>query len=228
VNDVSDAPGPGESTPLPPPPDESAASAPRAVAVVPRTCPNGHTASGSPFCPECGAAIDPPAPETQTQPAPGWWLASDGNWYPPETASHVQRPFASPNATHTKLVVILVSTALVIAAVVSVLIVTNGSSPTVSATTNPAPSTIAIPNGPSLPSLTSSVQAQIVGTGTDNFNVTGVDSVICNPPDSWKPGATFTCYAYGPTKSEVGEYDGTIEPNASDGGYQWNARWIAS
>jgi hypothetical protein len=24
--------------------------------------------------------------DTQQQPAAGWWLASDGNWYPPETA----------------------------------------------------------------------------------------------------------------------------------------------
>jgi Domain of unknown function (DUF4190) len=29
---------------------------------------------------------EPPPPPTPSPPAPGWWQASDGNWYPPESA----------------------------------------------------------------------------------------------------------------------------------------------
>jgi hypothetical protein len=86
-------------------------------------------------------------------------------------------------------------------------------------------SNAAIANGPSLSDLTANVKAHIVGTGTGNFDVTGVASVVCNPPDSWRPGATFTCYAYDNTQNEIGEYDGTVEPDSSSGNYQWNASW---
>jgi Domain of unknown function (DUF4190) len=34
----------------------------------------------------------PPAPPTQSSPAPGWWQASDGNWYPPESAPSYRPP----------------------------------------------------------------------------------------------------------------------------------------
>lgn len=81
-------------------------------------------------------------------------------------------------------------------------------------------------SGPSLSDLTANVQAQITGSGTDGFNVSGVGSVVCNPPSSWQPGATFTCYAYDSSNSELGEYDGTVEPNDGSGNYRWNAHWI--
>ncbi|MEY2433902.1 MAG: hypothetical protein QOC92_3627 [Acidimicrobiaceae bacterium] len=42
--------------------------------------PPGEEQSGAPATP-------PPAP-----PVPGWWLASDGNWYPPQTAPPIQAP----------------------------------------------------------------------------------------------------------------------------------------
>jgi hypothetical protein len=42
--------------------------------------PPGEEQSGAPATP-------PPAP-----PVPGWWLASDGNWYPPQTAPAPQAP----------------------------------------------------------------------------------------------------------------------------------------
>jgi hypothetical protein len=42
--------------------------------------PPGEEQSGPPSTP-------PPAP-----PVPGWWLASDGNWYPPQTAPAAQSP----------------------------------------------------------------------------------------------------------------------------------------
>ena len=37
------------------------------------------------------SSAPPPAP-----PVPGWWLASDGNWYPPETAPGAQPAYGVP------------------------------------------------------------------------------------------------------------------------------------
>jgi hypothetical protein len=34
----------------------------------------------------------PPDPPPPTPPAPGWWRASDGTWYPPETAPGTRPP----------------------------------------------------------------------------------------------------------------------------------------
>jgi ABC-type dipeptide/oligopeptide/nickel transport system permease component len=81
-------------------------------------------------------------------------------------------------------------------------------------------------SGPSLSDLNSSVQSQITSSGSDGFGATSVASVVCNPPSSWQPGATFTCYAYDNSNTEVGEYDGTVEPNDGSGNYRWNANWI--
>jgi hypothetical protein len=68
------------------------------------------------------------------------------------------------------------------------------------------------------------VKSQITGTGSDNFNVSGVAQVVCNPPSNWQPAATFTCYAYDSGGTEIGEYDGTVEPSTGTQ-YQWNAEW---
>jgi carbonic anhydrase/acetyltransferase-like protein (isoleucine patch superfamily) len=87
------------------------------------------------------------------------------------------------------------------------------------------PTTLGV--GPTLSELTANAKSQITGSGTGNFGAVGVDSVICNPPGSWHPGATFTCYAYDSSNQEVGEYDGTVEPDSGDT-YQWNAQWIPS
>jgi hypothetical protein len=83
-----------------------------------------------------------------------------------------------------------------------------------------------IASGPSLSALTSDVKAYIVGSGPGDFDVSGVDSVVCNPPGSWQAGATFTCFAYSSTQSELGQLDGTVEPDSPSGEYRWNARWI--
>ena len=83
-------------------------------------------------------------------------------------------------------------------------------------------------SGPSLLGLTSSVKAQIAGNGSDSLKLTGVASVVCDPPKSWQPGETFTCIAYNSTGSEIGEYDGTVEPDSSPGKFQWNASWNPS
>ena len=74
----------------------------------------------------------------------------------------------------------------------------------------------------SLSDLTQSVKAQIVGTGSGNFSVTGVSRVVCNPPSIWNAGKTFQCFVYDSSSSELGEYDATILPNDSSGSNQWN------
>ncbi len=38
----------------------------------------------------------PSAPPPPAPPAPGWWQASDGNWYPPETAPGNPPPTSPP------------------------------------------------------------------------------------------------------------------------------------
>jgi len=84
-----------------------------------------------------------------------------------------------------------------------------------------------VPDGPTLKGLTASVQSQITGTGSSGFSVTVVTKVVCNPHGSWKPAATFTCYAYDSSLTEIGEYDGTVEPDSGDR-WQWNASWDPS
>ncbi len=79
--------------------------------------------------------------------------------------------------------------------------------------------------GPSLSGLTSTVEAQIAGNGSDSLKVPGVASVVCVPPNSWQTGEHFTCVVSGSTGSKIGDYDGTVEPDSSSGKYQWNANW---
>ena len=40
----------------------------------------------------------PPAAPPPAPPAPGWWLASDGNWYPPEAKPGVPMSYGAPPA----------------------------------------------------------------------------------------------------------------------------------
>jgi hypothetical protein len=78
--------------------------------------------------------------------------------------------------------------------------------------------------GPTLSNLTSSVEGQITGTGSNDFSVGGVNKVTCTPPAIWKPGATFKCYAYDFAMDEMGEYDGTVVAD-SGGVPQWDGLW---
>ncbi len=112
--------------------------------------------------------------------------------------------------------------ALVVAVVIGgaiVAVVSRRSSPS----TNPTPA-----GGPSLSQLTSQVKQQVTGTASNDFDVTGVASVVCNPPNSWNPSSTFTCYVYDSSQTEIGEYDGTVEPTTSSGEWRWNADWNAN
>ena len=82
--------------------------------------------------------------------------------------------------------------------------------------------------GPSLSKLTSSVTAQIAGTGPESLKVPGVTSVVCHPPGSWQTGESFTCFAYSSSGSTIGKYEGTVAPNSPSGQYEWNATWYSS
>jgi hypothetical protein len=78
--------------------------------------------------------------------------------------------------------------------------------------------------GPTLASLTSSVEGQITGAGKNDFSVSGVSKTTCVPPTTWQTGATFKCYAFDFAQDEMGEYDGTIVPE-SGGVPQWVGSW---
>jgi len=82
--------------------------------------------------------------------------------------------------------------------------------------------------GPTLAELNYSVQGQIVGTAPNDFDVAGVTSVSCQLPGSWTNGSAFACFVYGTAGSVLGRYEGTVEPNTSDGIYQWNGRYFSS
>lgn len=77
---------------------------------------------------------------------------------------------------------------------------------------------------PTLSTLTAQVQAQITGTGANDFAVTGLNKLTCDPPAVWHVNATFKCFAYDFAEDEMGEYDATVQPEAG-GAPQWNGLW---
>jgi hypothetical protein len=77
---------------------------------------------------------------------------------------------------------------------------------------------------PTLASLTSSVQAQITGTGPNDFNVSGLSKLTCDLPGAWTVGATFKCDGYDFANDEIGEYDGTVQ-SESGNMPQWGGQW---
>jgi hypothetical protein len=79
-------------------------------------------------------------------------------------------------------------------------------------------------SAPTLTDLRASVQAQLTGTGANDFSVTGLSKLTCDPPPDWKVGATFKCLAYDFAQDEIGEYDATVQPE-SGGEPQWNGQW---
>jgi hypothetical protein len=86
--------------------------------------------------------------------------------------------------------------------------------------------TAAAPAGsaPTLSTLTASVQAQLTGTGANDFSVTGMSKLTCTLPAKWADAATFQCQAYDFADDLMGEYDGTVQP-ASKGIPQWDGSW---
>jgi hypothetical protein len=79
--------------------------------------------------------------------------------------------------------------------------------------------------GPSLAALNSQVDQVVTGTGADQFGVTGVFGVVCQPPHSWIPGATFECSVYASSERKIGVYDGTVVPTTSPGEWRWRGTW---
>ncbi len=79
-------------------------------------------------------------------------------------------------------------------------------------------------NAPTLSTLTAGVQAQLSGTGANDFSVTGMSKLTCTLPAKWTDAATFECQAYDFADDLMGEYDGTVQP-ASKGVPQWNGSW---
>ena len=79
--------------------------------------------------------------------------------------------------------------------------------------------------GMSVVQLASDAKSQITGRKPSGFHVTGVSSVICNPPSIWARGRTFICDAYASSGVWVGGYFGTVLPNDSKGDQQWNVAW---
>jgi ABC-type sugar transport system permease subunit len=240
---------------------------------------------------------------SQLSPGPGWWLASDGQWYPPQTApppssvpptpplglpplsapafasggsfqpglaatppySGVAQggspylsapgPFAtprtSPMAIWALVLVILLGAigalvgiplafvarskirqsggalrgsglalaALIIGFVWVALLAIAIAIPTFLGVTH---------SGPAVQNLNFSVQSQIIGTGTNDFDVAGVGSVSCQRPESWTTGSTFTCMVFGSAGQVIGRYYGTVQPNAPGGIYQWTGRYLPS
>jgi hypothetical protein len=90
-----------------------------------------------------------------------------------------------------------------------------------STTTTPA---VSAGNAPTLSTLTASVQAQLTGTGANDFSVTGMNNLTCTLPAKWVDSATFECRAYDFADDLMGEYDGTVQP-ASKGIPQWDGLW---
>ena len=77
---------------------------------APAEQPAPSTPSGEPEAPVTPPAEEPapaPAPDVgdataATPPAPGWWVASDGNWYPPapgDTPSGTDAATPTPTPT---------------------------------------------------------------------------------------------------------------------------------
>jgi hypothetical protein len=103
----------------------------------------------------------------------------------------------------------------------------SSSSTSTTTTTGAIPTTAASHDAgtaPTLATLTAMVQAQITGKGTNDFGVTGLTKLTCDPPATWTVGATFKCLGYDFANDEIGEYDGTVQ-NESANAPQWSGQW---
>jgi len=82
--------------------------------------------------------------------------------------------------------------------------------------------------GPSLAQLTYQVQLAVTGSGSGESELSGVASVTCHSPSSWSSGQTFTCDVFGPSRKELGQYQGTVRPTTSSGEWRWVGAWKPS
>ena len=167
----------------------------------------------------------PPEPPGDTRPnlsqGSGWWEANDGRWYPPvdrrpPPPTDARPPPPKPEREPLKWIAL----GLVVVVAVSLGIYFATKPPTTSVTSGIPGTAMTVSQ------FTKDVQTQLVGTGTGNFGVKGVGSVICNPPDRWNAGKTFQCFVFNSSDTTIGYYDGTVTPNNAYGGPQWVGSWI--
>lgn len=142
---------------------------------------------------------------------PGWWVGSDGSWHPPEEDFGADVP--TRNHPARRVAVVILAVAVVGATTVGAWLGAG------SGTTGPASA------GPPLGELDAQVEQVLVGTGADQFDVTGVTGVVCGPATAWTPGHTFQCSVYASGQRKIGVYDGTVEPSPSSGGWRWSGTW---
>jgi hypothetical protein len=142
---------------------------------------------------------------------PGWWVGSDGNWHSPEEDFDADVPTRTHPAR--RVAVVLLAVAVVGATTVGAWL--GGSSGGGGQTSA----------GPPLGELEAQIEQAVVGTGPNQFGVTGVSGVLCTPGIAWTPGHTFQCSVYASSERKIGVYDGTVEPSPASGGWRWSGTW---
>jgi hypothetical protein len=194
------------------------------ASVASSTCANGHPMNAEhAFCPACGADRADHAIES--------CVASPAVAHEPSSATDptttVGSPLVNPvmkmspeRKTQQIRLAVGVVAVIVLAVILGVVLLNKSNGPASPASGIPGS------GGLTIAQLQSTAMNQITGPAPSGFAATGVSSVICNPPSTWAPGKTFTCYAYASSGTEVGEYLGTVEPNDSSGEQQWNAQWL--
>ena len=90
--DDATAPTPGAAAPDAPPAEDVAEDVAEDAARAEPTAPM-PAASEEPVAPAQARG-----PQAQQPAEPGWWIASDGQWYPPESAPAAQPQYADPAA----------------------------------------------------------------------------------------------------------------------------------
>lgn len=158
---------------------------------------------------------------SETSQGPGWWLASDGKWYPPQVwpppapPSNVQAPPSTEptSSRNTWLIVLAVAVGVIAVVVVVIAVVVMGSS--------------------SSPNSTSSIESQLlVSTKKVSIcqgpNGPGNSGSVCSPPaasfvtcpnvTTWTPGSQFACGAYDKSGNQIGTWTVNELP-----GNQWHA-----
>jgi hypothetical protein len=177
---------------------------------------------------------------SETSGGAGWWQASDGRWYPPETRPTLPPPPSPPpeqqygapvggyappppqiyrRPSRRWPWVVGIAAVLLIGGVVAVVLLTTQKNDATTAGSN-------LPSGTSLSSFQSSVQSQLSGsTTTGGFAISGIATVTCNMTSAWQVGNHFKCFAYNSNNSEVGEADGIVQPSTSSG-WSANLHWL--
>ena len=79
-----------------------------------------------------------------------------------------------------------------------------------------------LPNGISLTTFDKSIKGDLAASP---FRISGIASVSCVLPNSWVPGKTFTCYAYGSSNIGLGTVTGTVEPTQPKYAFEANLVW---